>query len=99
MVREPFSPNGIKARDPPILRHFQEDPMGSPIVGDQLYGEEGKIMLHKGLFLVATSLNFKHPITEDLVVVEIDLPNKFGSLMEREERRWNRFKLDNSQGN
>lgn len=73
--------------------------MGIHIVGDQLYGEEGKTMLHKGLFLVATSLIFKHPITDDLVVVEIDIPNKFGSLMEREERRWNRFKLDANKGN
>ena len=36
--------------------------MGNPILGDKLYGESGNVLLHKGLFLVATELNFIHPI-------------------------------------
>ena len=66
---------------------------GNPIVGDLLYGVEGDTLLHKGLFLAATSLSFKHPITSSLVEVEIPIPHKFDSLIEREERRWNKFKL------
>ena len=65
---------------------------GNPIVGDLLYGIEGDTLLHKGLFLAATSLSFKHPITNGLIEVEIPIPHKFASLIEREERRWNKFK-------
>ena len=66
---------------------------GNPIVGDLLYSEEENTLLHKGLFLSATRLAFKHPITNELLEIEIDIPHKFKSLLEREERRWNKFKL------
>ena len=66
---------------------------GNPIVGDVLYGVEGDILLRKGLFLAATGLSFKHPITNGLIEVEIPMPHKFDALIEREERRWNKFKL------
>ena len=65
---------------------------GNPIVGDVLYGGEGNTLLHKGLFLAATYLSFQHPINDEVIEIEIRIPNKFDSLLEREERRWNKFK-------
>ena len=67
---------------------------GNPIVGDVLYGEEGNILLHKGLFLAATNLIFNHPIFDELLQINMDIPHKFISLLEREERRWEKFKFD-----
>lgn len=62
-----------------------------PIVGDVLYGEEGNTLLHKGLFLASTGLEFTHPIEKTPVQVENPIPHKFESLLEREERRWKKF--------
>ena len=67
---------------------------GHPIVGDVLYGEKGNTLLHKGLFLSATKLEFIHPITEKSVCIEITPPDKFHSFLEREERRYKKFKSD-----
>ena len=53
---------------------------GNPILGDRDYGIEGKIMNRNGLFLHATSLRFKHPITGNEVFVESKLPKKFRRL-------------------
>lgn len=67
--------------------------LGHPIIGDKLYGKEGSILKHKGLFLAAIRLQFTHPITFEKVDINIKTPNKFQSLWEREERRWKKFKL------
>ena len=64
-----------------------------PIVGDTVYGEEKNTLLHKGLFLASTRLKFIHPITDKKMDVSIEVPHKFMSLLEREERRWGKFKL------
>ncbi len=66
--------------------------MGHPIVGDTIYGEKGKTLLHKGLFLVAVGLAFEHPISRKGVTIEIEVPRKFGAFLEREERRWGKFR-------
>lgn len=55
--------------------------MSLPILGDQQYGEEGKILLGKGLFLHATSLAFTHPFTEEEIIVSATLPAKFARVM------------------
>lgn len=65
--------------------------IGHPIVGDQLYGESGNVMKHKGLFLAATSLTFEHPKSGNAMTVSAPIPIKFHALLEREERRFNRF--------
>jgi len=65
--------------------------IGHPILGDGLYGKEGLILKHKGVFLRAKSLEFTHPITEGLVSVDIGEPSKFESLRQREERRWAKY--------
>ncbi|MFT5859501.1 MAG: 23S rRNA pseudouridine1911/1915/1917 synthase [Flavobacteriaceae bacterium] len=62
--------------------------IGHPIVGDKLYGIEGEIMNHKGLFLCAQKLQFLHPISTELTEVAIPIPNKFNALLKQEERRW-----------
>lgn len=62
--------------------------IGHPIVGDQLYGKEGDVMKHKGLFLAATSLEFDHPHTGIRMMFSVPIPIKFEALMRREERRY-----------
>lgn len=64
---------------------------GHPIIGDTLYGEIGKTLLHKGLFLAAVELKFDHPLSNREIVISIDAPAKFYKLLEREERRWKKY--------
>ncbi len=64
---------------------------GYPILGDKLYGPEGKTLLHKGLFLAACGLRFVHPCTQELINIQLATPYKFLSLMKREQRRFDRY--------
>lgn len=65
---------------------------GHPIVGDVQYGTETNILKGKGLFLASTALALRHPVSpEKEVKAETALPQKFTSLLEREERRWKKF--------
>ncbi|MCO6501385.1 MAG: RluA family pseudouridine synthase [Vicingus serpentipes] len=66
--------------------------LGYPIMGDKLYGEEGNVLKGKGLFLCALGLKFTHPVTNEKLDIKIPLPHKFVSLMEREKRRWEKYK-------
>ncbi len=65
--------------------------MGHPIVGDLLHGERGNTFRGKGLFLSAVSLSFNHPMTNEKITVEREMPDKFNSLLEREARRWDKY--------
>ena len=65
---------------------------GFPIMGDKLYGEEGEVFKGKGLFLCSTGLSFTHPANHQELSLELELPQKFQSLLQREKRRWNRYK-------
>ena len=51
--------------------------LSHPILGDLLYGMEGKILKGKGLYLHASSLHFEHPITNQQIDITADLPKKF----------------------
>lgn len=62
--------------------------IGFPIIGDKLYGRADNILKHKGLFLVATSLEFRHPRSKKILKFEIPLPHKFESFLKREQN-WN----------
>ncbi|MFT5778830.1 MAG: 23S rRNA pseudouridine1911/1915/1917 synthase [Crocinitomicaceae bacterium] len=62
--------------------------VGHPIIGDKIYGIEGEVMSHKGLFLCAQKLKFRHPITNEELEVSMPVPPKFSALLEREKRRW-----------
>lgn len=64
--------------------------LGFPILGDKLYAKE--TIKHKGLFLTATALNFKHPITQEIIDINIPIPTKFDKRMENENRRWEKYK-------
>ncbi len=63
-----------------------------PIIGDAEYGEKGNVLLHKGLFLCAVKLKFKHPLTKEEINIEIEPPKKFDKLMEREFVRFMKYK-------
>lgn len=69
--------------------------LGCPILGDPLYGIEGLILKHKGLFLRALGIQFIHPITEEKLVFDLPTPNKFTSLLAREQRRYSTYHSDN----
>jgi len=63
---------------------------GYPIVGDRLYGN-GPLLKGKGLFLASVTISFTHPQSNKPLEFSISQPNKFDSLLEREERRWKQF--------
>ncbi len=65
--------------------------LGHPIIGDTLYGTEGNIFKHKGLFLSAVGLQFIHPITHQEININIEAPQKFNSFLNREHRRWLKY--------
>lgn len=65
--------------------------VGCPILGDALYGIEGLILQHKGLFLRAVGLEFIHPITNKTLVFNLPTPHKFTALLAREQRRYERY--------
>lgn len=64
---------------------------GFPILGDKQYGTEGLVLKGKGLFLSAVELNLKHPVTGEDISIKIDEPEKFGTYLEREQRRWEKY--------
>lgn len=65
--------------------------IGHPILGDKLYGDKATLHKGKGLFLCAAEIKFLHPKTFVPMVVKIDVPQKFHSLLSREKRRWNTY--------
>lgn len=69
--------------------------IGHPLVGDQKYGPEGRVLKGKGLFLAAVELRFMHPVTQQEITVAIEMPHKFNSLLTREQTRWEKFERDN----
>ena len=67
--------------------------LGHPILGDGLYGHQnGPVLKGKGLFLRALSLEFKHPITQAPLAIEMEEPEKFENQRQREARRWTQFR-------
>lgn len=68
--------------------------MACPIIGDRLYGQEGKVLKGKGLFLSAVSLRFTHPHSREEIFFEVDPPSKFQAHMDRELRRYETFRSE-----
>ncbi len=64
---------------------------GFPIMGDSIYGSPGQVLRSKGLFLCAVELSFTHPTDGRPVTVQIDEPEKFGALLDREQRRFEKY--------
>jgi len=67
--------------------------LGFPILGDTLYAE--KTLQHKGLFLAATKICLMHPVLNDEICIQINLPSKFQNRMNNEKTRWDRFHTQN----
>ena len=53
--------------------------MGNPIVGDKKYGKKKDPI--RRMALVANYLNFIHPKTKQEIIIDIDIPNSFISLV------------------
>ena len=68
--------------------------LGFPILGDKLYGKQDLILKHKGLFLSSIELWLKHPVKGSDLHVKMDIPHKFSSRLNGEERRWQTQNLD-----
>lgn len=51
--------------------------IGHPILGDALYGNDLNREFKNSLYLHASSLEFRHPITEKMLTIEAKLPAKF----------------------
>lgn len=62
--------------------------LGYPIIGDKLYGIEGKVLKNKGLFLYAVAIDFSHPVTKQSISLKMDLPKKYHAYVEREKLRY-----------
>lgn len=58
-----------------LRKHLSE--IGNPILGDREYGKENLILLGKGMYLHAYSLEFIHPITKEEIHVKCELPERF----------------------
>lgn len=67
--------------------------IGHPIVGDQKYGPAGGVLKGKGLFLAAVELRFPHPADQQEIIISIETPSKFDSLLHREQARWEKFNV------
>ena len=66
--------------------------LGCPILGDVTYGEPGRILRGKGLFLWATGIELMHPELHRALCVQNAPPKKFSTVFEREQRRWEKFR-------
>ncbi|OYT13011.1 MAG: RNA pseudouridine synthase [Bacteroidetes bacterium 4572_114] len=65
--------------------------IGHPVLGDEKYGAKFKLLKHKGLFLVATGLDFRHPVTGKELSFHLDIPYKFAKRLETEQKRWEKY--------
>jgi 23S rRNA pseudouridine1911/1915/1917 synthase len=82
----------ITGRTHQIRKHLLS--VGTPILGDKLYA--AKTIRNKGLFLCATDLTFKHPVTNEPLYISIDLPAKFKKRLEGEHKRWAQYNADST---
>ena len=74
----------VTGRTHQLRIHMSE--LGHPIIGDKYYSKAVEVLNGKGLMLCSDKVWFKHPISNDSVEVEINIPNKFERYMEREEK-------------
>jgi len=65
--------------------------LGCPVLGDDLHGGE-HVLRGKGLYLRSVAVSFAHPVTGELVAVEVDEAPKYAALRRRERARWERLR-------
>lgn len=70
--------------------HLSE--LGFPIVGDRLYAPNN-VMMHKGLFLAATNIQFLHPNTQEPITISAAIPSKFNNYLAREQKRFTKHSV------
>lgn len=63
----------------------------APILGDKIYGKPGMVLKNKGLFLTSTGLEFKHPITNQILNLTQALPHKFHQRLNSEQKRFDNY--------
>ncbi|MCG8699369.1 MAG: pseudouridine synthase, partial [Bacteroidales bacterium] len=51
--------------------------IGTPILGDPLYGGNSVDIPYKGLYLCAYKIKFHHPIKDEIMEFQINFPKKF----------------------
>jgi len=51
--------------------------IGNPILGDKDYGIQSLVLMGKGMYLHAASLEFDHPFTNENIVLHNDIPLRF----------------------
>jgi RluA family pseudouridine synthase len=68
--------------------------IGHPVLGDEKYGTDYKLLKHKGLFLSAVGLEFRHPATGEELSFHLETPYKFTRRLETEQKRWEKFNFD-----
>jgi 23S rRNA pseudouridine1911/1915/1917 synthase len=57
--------------------------IGNPVLGDQTYGTEEKILKGKGLYLHAVFLKFTHQLSNNEIEIKDDVPEKFKKIFPR----------------
>jgi len=65
--------------------------IGHPVLGDEKYGTDYKLLKHKGLFLSAVGLVLHHPKSNESLSFLIDIPYKFTRRLQTEQRRWEKY--------
>lgn len=80
--------NPITGRKHQLRIHLSKS--GYPILGDKLYPSEN-LLKGKGLFLCATKISIKHPISEKPMKFRLNYPNKFSKIMETENKNYLKY--------
>lgn len=65
--------------------------LGHPVLGDDLHGQDHRVLRRAGLFLAACELGLEHPISGKALTIAWPEPTKFGTWRARARRRAERW--------
>ena len=57
--------------------------LGHPVVGDIIYGPKGKSSIKIGMLLHSASMEFRQPITNEIIKLEAPVPADFAQILEQ----------------